>query len=67
MAANKAILHIEFLVRNDARDAVVAIRFVNAAFHTAFLTRFRKISENFQQKYEFLNKIGIYEARVIYV
>lgn len=42
MAANKAILHIELLARNDARDAIVATRFVNAAFHVASLTRFRE-------------------------
>lgn len=40
MAANKAILHIELLARNDARDAIVATRFVNAAFHVASLRAF---------------------------
>lgn len=69
MAANKAILHIELLLRNDARDAIVATRFffVNAAFHAAFLTRFkRKISDGKSSvKYGFVNESGIiYEARV---
>jgi len=62
IADNKAyILYRISLARNDARDAT---RSVNTAFHTAFLARFRKISDRrFSVKYGFINKSGIYEAR----
>jgi len=43
MAANKAILYIEFLARNDARDESLALLlvsgFVSVAFHVSLFLR----------------------------